>query len=166
MTHKDISADEWANLSLMNDEDIDYSLLPEDVLKKLALGNEFYIATSALMELWVRESSATAPLAWEILSNSHGDRYLQATALRVLFRTNKEKALDYMIRQAQECDIFVLNEMMQLIVENPSDFTWAYDSSVVRIIFEQLKKLEDEQELIDKEVRDSFLKLYGSVKIS
>jgi hypothetical protein len=39
------------NLEIMTDADIDYGDLSEGVLKKLALGDELFIATSALVEL-------------------------------------------------------------------------------------------------------------------
>lgn len=63
MSHNDNNFNEWANVSLMNDEDIDYTLIPEAVLQELALGNELYIATSALVELWMRESYRITPFA-------------------------------------------------------------------------------------------------------
>ncbi|GAA6615893.1 hypothetical protein [Scytonema sp. NUACC26] len=74
------------NIDFMTDDDIDYGSLSEDVLKQLALGDELFIATSALVELRLRKSDMAAMVAWEILSNSLGDKYLQATALSVLFK--------------------------------------------------------------------------------
>lgn len=159
---KSIDSNEWANLTLMNDEDIDYRALPEDVLKTLPLGSELYIATSALVELWMRESSVAAPIAWEILSTSHGDRYLQATALTILFDIDREKAVNYMTERVQDCDPFVLNKMMKLLVENPTDFIPG--SVIIRIILERLKNLDDEQELVDPDVKDSFFKRYSHLK--
>ncbi len=58
------------------------------------LGDELFIATSAFGELASRNSSLATNMAWEILSNSQGDRYLQATALETLFQGNRELALD------------------------------------------------------------------------
>lgn len=72
-------------LMILTDEDINYSSLSVDILKGLALGDELFIATSALGELSRKNSSVAASTAWEILSNSRGDCYLQAAAERNSF---------------------------------------------------------------------------------
>ncbi|NET62052.1 MAG: hypothetical protein F6K47_39845 [Symploca sp. SIO2E6] len=151
---------EWNNLSLMNDEDIDYTVIPEAVLQELALGNELYIATSALVELWMRESSAVATIAGKILSTSHGDCYLQATALDVLFSADKEQALNYMSEKVADCEPLLLNEMMTLMIENPSDFVPSSTSTIFQTIIERLKNLRDEQEWIEPDVQQDFMQLY------
>ncbi|NEO92922.1 MAG: hypothetical protein F6K56_22905 [Moorea sp. SIO3G5] len=162
MNHNHNNFQEWNNVSIMNDEDIDYSVIPEAVLQELALDNELYIATSALVELWMRESSAVAPIAWEILSTSHGDRYLQATALGVLFNADKEKALNYMSEKVTDCDPLLLNEMMKLIIDSPSDFVPSSTSTIFQTIIERFKNLRDEQELIEPDVQQDFMQLYNA----
>ena len=159
MSRNNNDFNEWANVSLMNDEDIDYSLIPEAVLQELALGNEFYIATSALVELWMRESSTSASIAWEILSTSHGDRYLQSTALGVLSNTDKEKTLNYISEKGADCDLLILNKMMKLMVDNSLDLVPT--STIIQTIIERLKNLRDEQELIEPDVQRDFMQLYN-----
>jgi hypothetical protein len=51
----------------MNDEEVDYVTLPEEVLTELALGGELYMATSAVTELSIRHSEAVIPITWLFL---------------------------------------------------------------------------------------------------
>jgi hypothetical protein len=147
-------------LSLLTDDKIDYESLSEDVLKELALGDELFIATSALVELRMRKSSIAAPTAWEILSTSHGDRYLQAAALSVLFGMNQEQAINFMSQQVQFVTPYILNTMMELMIENESDFKSEPGLSIVRVIKERLKKCDDKLKFPEPEVKDRFLKIY------
>ncbi|NES18312.1 MAG: hypothetical protein F6K41_05125 [Symploca sp. SIO3E6] len=157
---------EWNNLSLMNDEDIDYSIIPEALLQELALGNELYIATSALVELWMRENSAVARIAWEILSTSHGDLYLQATALSALFSTDKEKALHYMSEKVVDCEPLLLNEIMKLIIDSPSDFVPSSTSKIFQTTIERLTNLRNEQGFIEPDVQQELIQLYNASALS
>jgi len=60
----------WHDLSIMNDEDIDYEANTSEVLADLAFCGELYIATSSVLELSSRESKFVVPVTWKILSNS------------------------------------------------------------------------------------------------
>ncbi len=151
-------------LIMMTDSDINYSSLSEDTLKELALADELFIATSAITELAIRKSSIAAPVAWEILSKSHGDCYLQAAALEVLFNLNQELALDYIKKQAQYYNPYILNSIMELMIENESDFKSGRALSVVRIVLGRLQESDEEAKFPEPEVRDSFLKLYGYIE--
>lgn len=72
-------------LMMLDEHDIDYADLPGDTLGKLALGNELYIATSALNELSKRDPNLIVPIAWQIVVTKHGDYYLQKLAMELLF---------------------------------------------------------------------------------
>lgn len=151
-------------LMMLADNEIDYDTLSDGELKELALGDELFIATSALGELENRNGNLGAEVAWEILSNAKGDRYLQSAALETLFQSNPELALDYMKEQAQNCDRYVLNTILELMIENPSDFQSALALSIVLLVRERIKNLNHEQDCIAPEVIDSFLNLYGKVE--
>lgn len=151
-------------LIMMSDNQIDYSSLSSDTLKTLALGDELFIATSAITELVNRKSSIAGTVAWEILSKSDGDCYLQAAALSILFNLNREQALDYIIKQAQYCNPYILNSIMELMIENESDFKSGHALSFVRIVSGRLKKFDESAKFPEPEVRHSFLKLYGNVE--
>jgi len=166
MDHHNNDLPEWNNLSLMNDEDIDYSIIPEALLQELALGNELYIATSALVELWMRENSEVGPIAWEILSTSHGDLYLQATALSALFSTDKEKALNYMSKKVVDCEPLLLNEIMKLMIDSPSDFLLSSTYRILQTTVERLTNLKDEQAFIEPEVKQDFMQIYNASALS
>jgi predicted DNA-binding protein len=150
-------------LMMLTDDEIDYNTLSDDELKELALGDELFIATSALGELENRNGNLGAEVAWEILSNAKGDRYLQAAALETLFQGNPELALDYMKEQAQKCDRYLLNTIIELMIENSSDFQSDLASSVSRLIRERIKNLHNQEQIIAPEVIDSFLNLYREV---
>lgn len=145
-------------LMMLTDDEIDYNTLSDDELKELALGDELFIATSALGELENRNGNLGAEVAWEILSNAKGDRYLQAAALETLFQCNRELALDYMKEQAQKCDRYLLKTVIDLIIENPSVFSSGLGWPVSRLIRERIKSFKDEEQFIAPELIDSFWK--------
>jgi hypothetical protein len=151
-------------LMMLTDDEIDYNTLSDDELKELALGDELFIATSALGELENRNGNLGAEVAWEILSNAKGDRYLQAAALETFFQGNPELALDYMKEQAQKCDRYVLKTILELMIENSSDFQSQLASSVSHILGERIKNLHNQEDIIAPEVIDSFLSLYNKVE--
>ncbi|MDM8549007.1 hypothetical protein QUF72_02970 [Desulfobacterales bacterium HSG2] len=73
------------DIMMLDDHDINYAALPDDILGQLALCNELYIATSALNELSERNPTLTVPVAWQIIATEHGDYYLQKLAAELLF---------------------------------------------------------------------------------
>lgn len=156
-------------LMMLTDNQIDYSGLSEAELKELALGDELFLATSALGELASKNKSIAANVAKVILSNSRGDRYLQAAALETLFQCNRGQALDYISKYAMECvheahpddERYILNTIMEIIIENQSDFHSGLGWSVFSSVSERIKKMNSE-EFSDPEVRDSFLNLYAA----
>lgn len=152
------------NLDLMTDNDIDYNDLSEDILKQLALGDELFIATSALVELRLRESLVAPIVAYEILSESKGDKYLQATALSVLFGTNQEQAINYMLKEALSCEPYILNSIMELMIENEPDFKFVPASLLVTIVRERLRELDNSTKFPTLEARDTFLHTYGHIQ--
>ena len=129
-------------LLMLTDDQIDYKSLSEQVLKRLALDVEPYIAQSALTELQIRESNEAVPTACQLLSSAQADRYLQATAIEILFQMDRDKGLDYMIEYAPTCDPYVLNEMMNLILYD-SDFR--YELTAARLIAQRLQQIEQEK---------------------
>jgi hypothetical protein len=152
------------NIDFMTDDDVDYSKLSEDVLKQLALGDELFIATSALVELRLRKSAIAAIIAWKILSKTLGDKYLQATALSVLFDMNQEQAIDFMLKQTQYSDSYILNTVMELMIENETDFKSEPASTIVSLVKERLRELDHSTKRPEPEVRDRFVDIYGTIE--
>ena len=146
------------DLMMLTVNEIDYSSLSVETLKELALGDELFIATSAIGELANRDSNLGAEVAWEILSNSKGDRYLQAAALETLFQSNQKRALHYMNQRTRDWDHYLLKTVIELIIENPSDFSSGLGWPVSRLIRERIKNFKDEEHFIAPELIDSFLK--------
>lgn len=146
-----MSFEEHNYLIMLTDDEIDYENLSDHVLKGLALDVEPYIAQSALTELLLRESSQAVPTAVKILSSSLADQYLRGTALKILFRMERDKALDYMIEYTPNVEPYVLNRMMTLLLYE-SDFR--YELAASRLIASQLQKIEDKQELEPEVVKD------------
>ena len=148
-------------LLMLTDDQIEYSSLSEPVLRQLALDVEPYIAQSALTELLLRESNEAVATACHILSGTRADRYLRATALKILFRMERDKALDYMIEHAPSSDPYVLNKMMTLIVYE-SDFK--YELAATRLIAQRLQKVEQEEkeEFLESEVLEDFEQFFDT----
>ena len=142
-------------LLMLTDDQINYKSLSEQVLKRLALDVEPYIAQSALTELQIRESEEALPIACQILSSVQADRYLQATAIEILFQMDRDKGLDYMIEYAPSCDPYVLNEMMNLLLYD-SDFK--YELAAARLITQRLEYVaqEEKEELLEPDVLEEF----------
>jgi hypothetical protein len=149
---------------MLTDEDIDYSSLSVDTLKRLALGDELFIATSALGELSRRNSSIAASTAWEILSNSRGDCYLQAAALETLYEYDQEKALTYIIQQVTKCNTYILNSILEIMIENESVFKSKNVSSLVSIVLQRVKELDSTTQYPEPEIKDNFLSMYSDIK--
>ncbi|BAZ10361.1 hypothetical protein NIES4071_21760 [Calothrix sp. NIES-4071] len=152
------------NLDFMTDDDIDYSNLSEDVLKQLALDDELFIATSALVELRLRKSVVAAMVAYKILSKSKGDKYLQATALSVLFDTSREQAINFMLQEVPSSEPYILNSIMELMIENKADFQSVPASLLANIVNKRLQELEGSTKLPTLEVRNSFLEMYRHIQ--
>jgi hypothetical protein len=150
-------------LMMLTDEDIDYSSLSIDTLKGLALGEELFIATSALGELSRKNGSIAASTAWEILLKFHGDCYLQAAALEVIFRFDQEKALNYIQEQAPKCNTYILNSILEIMIENEPEFKSNNAFPLVSIILQRLKTLDSTTEYPEPEVRENFLNMYGDI---
>lgn len=109
-------------LTLLGNEDIDYTCLTDDILTKLTLGDDLFIATSALSELTSRRSPQVVPIAKEILCQSVGDRYLQAAAIESLFHVSPSQAVGYIKSYAARGDAYIDNSIAELIMENESYF--------------------------------------------
>ncbi|BAZ16002.1 hypothetical protein NIES4071_78750 [Calothrix sp. NIES-4071] len=150
-------------LMMLADEDIDYGSLSVDTLKELALGDELFIATSALGELSQRNGSVAASTAWEILLKLRGDCYLQAAALETIFELDQEKALDYIREQAPKCNTYILNSVLEIMIENESVFRSKNVLPVVSIVIQRLKELDSTTQYPEPEVRDNFLNMYNDI---
>lgn len=150
-------------LMMLTDEDIDYSSLSIDILKELTLGDELFIATSALGELLQRNGSVAASIARAILLKLHGDCYLQAAVLETVFRFDQEKALDYIREQAPKCNTYVRNSILEIMIENESEFRSNNALPLVSIVLQRLKTLDSTTQYPEPEVRDSFLNMYSDI---
>jgi len=155
------------DLLMLTDDQIDYTSLSEDILQQLALGEELFIATSALTELSIRNSPCAASVAWEILSHAHGDHHLQARAVEVLFEVNRKRAMDWLEQQVPECEPFMLNAIMELIIENESDFKFEPGLSITHLVIERLAEFDEDYEgtrFPHPAVKSSFLKHFDYLR--
>jgi len=145
--------------SILTDDLIDYSSLSEDTLKELALGEELFIATSALAQLATINSSLAAAVAADILSHLRGDRYLHAAAIETLFGIDKMRAIEYMKQAVTgEGDRYIFTTIVELAIENKSDFQSGLGWTVFRLLSDKIKSFKADS--IDTTLRNSFLNLY------
>ncbi len=148
-------------LFLLTDADIEYDELSDETLKELALGDDLFVATSALTKLSIRESKMAGETAWKILSEALGDKFLQALALRVIFDTDKSLFFDYIKNKLQQLEPCSLSTVLELALENQDDFN--SDVSGTAIIGKLLKLLEQAEKAIefsDVEVKNNFVKTF------
>jgi hypothetical protein len=148
------------DLILMNDDQIDYNGLPEKVLQTLALSDELFIATSALVELRLRKSPLATSIALEILSQSHGDRYLQASALSTLFAAAQDQAINFILQHVEDFEPYLLNALMEIMIDNSTCFQSEPALFVVQIVGRKIQGLDQEKKYPEVEVENRFLNIY------
>ena len=110
-----MNADE---LMMLTEDQIDFESLSMAILKNLALGDELFMATSALAELGFRDQKQAEMIAWIILSEQKGDSHLQALALEVMFNCNKDKTIDFIQTHRDAMDNVLLETVKDIMKEN------------------------------------------------
>jgi hypothetical protein len=110
-----MNADE---LMMLTEDQIDFESLSIDILKNLALGDELFMATSALAELGYRDLQQAEIIAWKILSEQKGDSHLQALALEVMFNCNPDKTIDFIQTYRGKMNNILLDAVEDIIKEN------------------------------------------------
>lgn len=150
------------DLSLLSDNQIDYGTLPDSLLRDLTLGDDLFIATSALVTLSQRRSKLAQTLASDILEKGLGDRYIQAAAIDVLFDMNPTSALDFITKQIQTCDAYLFNVILELMVQNYDYFNRSNRFQIIEIASKRLNELDLEDKWPTLEVREKFFASYGS----
>ncbi len=136
-------------LTLLGNEDIDYTCLTDDILSKLTLGDDLFIATSALSELASRRSPQVVPIAKEILCQSVGDRYLQAAAIESLFHVSPEQAVLYIKSYHGYRDSYIADSVSQLMAENPFYFDSIQLKRALPIQGQPLQPLPIESKMVE-----------------
>lgn len=148
-------------LLMMNDDDINYDHLSEDILATLALELEPYIASSALVELSARESTLLIPISQKILSNPLSDQFLQATALEILFEAEANQAMTYMLEYALHGGSYLLDAIIDLMIRYERYFTSDLGQRLVKMVQDRLDRLKDES--MEIELGEEFTQLYGRI---
>jgi hypothetical protein len=110
-----MNADE---LMMLTEDQIDFESLSIDILKNLALGDELFMATSALVVLGFRDQEQAEMIAWKILSEQKGDSHLQALALEVMFNCNPDKTIDFIQTYRGKMNNILLDAVEDIIKEN------------------------------------------------
>lgn len=110
-----MNADE---LMMLTEHQIDFESLSIDILKNLALGDELFMATSALAELGYRDLQQAEIIAWKILSEQKGDSHLQALALQVMFNCNPKKTIHFIQSYQEKMDNVLRSAVEDIIKEN------------------------------------------------
>ena len=110
-----MNADE---LMMLTEDQINFESLSIDILKNLALGDELFMATSALAELGFRDQEQAEMIAWKILSEQKGDSHLQALALEVMFNCNPDKTIDFIQTYRGKMNNMLLDAVEDIIKEN------------------------------------------------
>ena len=108
-------------LMMLTEDQIDFESLSIDILKNLALGDELFIATSALAKLNECDKEQAEIISWTILSKQKGDSHLQALALEVMFNCNPDKAINFINSHWETMDDVLLGTVEDIIMENNLD---------------------------------------------
>jgi hypothetical protein len=134
------NSNHWEYKTIADDEDIDYNSLPDEALKAFALGNDLFMANSALAELAMRENNLAEIVADEILTKQLGDQYLQVAALEILFNKNKTKALKQASSLIPHADLYFVNKTIELWLDNPAKIS---EKTFNLLYFPTLERLKD-----------------------
>lgn len=148
------------DLMLLMDHDIEYKALSDKILQKLSLGDELFVATSALGELLRRRSSLTNSIAQEILFQSKGDKYLQAMALEALFKLDKNQAFKYLEQKVETCDGYLINSIMEIMLENKEEFQSKQHFPFVQMVQNQLQRFSSLDKYPEVDVRNNFIESF------
>lgn len=105
-------------LMMLTEDQINFESLSIDILKNLALGDELFMATSALAELGFRDQEQAEMIAWTILSEQKGDSHLQALALEVMFNCNPDKTINFIQTHQDGMDNVLLETVKDIMKEN------------------------------------------------
>jgi hypothetical protein len=158
MGDEELSIDQ---LRLLSDHQIEYQRLSDDVLTQLAVGDDQFVATSALFELSRRRSAAATVAAGRILDRGSADHYLQASAIGVLLKFAPEAAAEYMRRLATSADATLVQGMIELIEEEPLAFSVDPARSAARQVATRVRELEPTHDPEEASQRARFLAQYG-----
>lgn len=152
-------------LTMLDPEDIPYTELSDEFLRKLIFENEdLYMATYALGELSRRNSSLVTDVALKILDEGYGDEYLQAKAFNSLYFGNRELAIDQIADiLVNGCKSDLLLEIIRMIVMDINDF---YDNpelkKVASELVEYVEKFQTSDFKNDEDV-EVFLKKFAGL---
>ena len=108
-------------LMMLTEDQIDFESLSIYMLKNLALGDELFIATSALAKLEECDKEQAEIISWTILSKQKGDSHLQALALEVMFNCNPDKAISFINAHWETIDDVLLGTVEDIMMENNLD---------------------------------------------
>ena len=145
---------------MLTEGEIPYEELSVDELKQLALGEDWFIATSALGELVERDRTTAATVAARILGNSVGDVYLQAAALETAFQIDRDEAVAWMSEQVATCDGYLLDAIATLFLENQTTFQAGLALAVANQLCQRIETLQTETPEIAPDIRERVLSSY------
>ena len=146
--------------SMLSDDQIDYGRLPDSTLESLVLGDDLFIANSALSMLSQRQPSRAASVAADILEKKLGDRYLQAAAINVLFDTDPQAAVATICRHFKDWDPYVFHSILELMIHNQAFFQDRVGLMIVEWAFGRLKASASGDKWPTQEVMREFARLY------
>ncbi len=145
---------------MLTPDQIDFDRLSEDVLIKLVLAEDQFIATSALGELSRRKSDLVQGLASTVLRECLGDRYLRAAAFEALFTAAPTEAIEYIANVSEECDEYLFNSILETMVENVPFFKASHDTRPVQAVLNRLMALQKEAQYPRAELVEQFRQFY------
>ncbi|MBA4538505.1 hypothetical protein H1Z61_15545 [Bacillus aquiflavi] len=101
---------------------------------------------TALSELSIREHKCASKLCNNIIENRLGDKYLQATAMSLLFSSDKDKALELTKKYLDIFPSVVLGEIMDgLSMESNRKFGKLIEKETLKLINEKYHGLDNEE---------------------
>lgn len=74
--------------------------------------------------------------------------------------------MDYISKQPQYSNPYILNTVMELMIENESEFKSERALSIVRIVGERLQEFDESAEYPSMFLQDSFLNFTAMLKTS
>lgn len=149
------------DIDMLTDDQIDYGDLPDLTLRNLVVGEDLFVANSALTTLAMRKSQLAVELAEDIIVNTLGDAYLQAAAINILFDRDRERSLHLLITLIASCKPYVFNTILELMIQNSIFFRSTNALQVVRSALERIAQTDKSSKWSRREVIDGFLEIFG-----
>jgi len=154
------------NLMMLGHDSIDYqALLPQELADLILANEDFFVSTSALAELSMREHSLAGEVASQIFAQNLGDQWIQAAAFDELYKWKKSEALNVFDNIIEDAPLVVLDAVIMCIDSEEVD-SYKKDPYLNSLVYRLIKRIKavGQNNLDDPQVADFLFEHFPELK--